>query len=70
MDQIKASLRTDDERLAGPKGAHRRLSHLLDRMETSDEIAAIMKLALVGPRQRVSLAADAGPFHDSLHQAN
>ncbi|QVN04059.1 hypothetical protein JYG38_11575 [Pseudomonas rhodesiae] len=70
MDQIMASFRSADEKLPGPKAAHRRSAQLLDRMEPSDSIAAIMKLALVNPRQRVSLAAEAGPFHDSLHQAN
>ncbi len=64
MDQFMASLRTADEKLVGPKVAHRRLAQLLDQMEPSDSIAAIIKLALVSPRQRVSLAAEAGPFHD------
>lgn len=59
MDQIMASLRTADERLPGPKGAHRRLSQLLDRMEPSDSIAAIMKLAVVGVRLPVARQAPA-----------
>lgn len=70
MDQFTASLRSADEKLPGPKAAHRRLARLLYRVEPSDSIAAIMKLALVSPLQRVSLAAEAGPLHASLHQAN
>lgn len=70
MDQFMASLRTADEKLPGPKAAHRRLAQLLDRMEPPGSIVAIMKLTLVSPRQRVSLAAEAGTLLDSIHQAN
>lgn len=50
MDLIRARLSTPDERVLGPKGAHRRLSQLLDRMEPSDSITTIMKLSVAGAR--------------------
>lgn len=66
MDQIMGSVSTADDKSPGRKAAHRRLAQLLDQMKPSDSIAAIMKLAVVNPRQRVSLAAEAGPLHNSL----
>lgn len=53
MDLIRASLSTAEERILGPKDAHRRLSQLLNQMEPSDSITTIMKLAVAGARLSV-----------------